>query len=52
VEPPSLADIVGHCRAAGLAAQKLPEQLEIVDALPRNATMKVLKNVLRELYSG
>ena len=25
-------------------AQKIPEQLEIVDALPRNATLKVLKH--------
>ena len=27
--------------------QKLPEQLEVVDVLPRNATGKVLKHELR-----
>jgi non-ribosomal peptide synthetase component E (peptide arylation enzyme) len=32
---------------------KLPEQLELVDALPRNDTLrKVLKHKLRERYSG
>ena len=28
--------------------QKIPEQLEVVDALPRNATFKILKYVLRD----
>jgi acyl-CoA synthetase (AMP-forming)/AMP-acid ligase II len=28
--------------------QKIPEQLEITDALPRNPTMKILKRVLVE----
>ena len=31
--------------------QKVPEQLEVVDALPRNATMKILKHELVERYS-
>ena len=31
--------------------QKIPERLEIVDALPRNPTGKVLKQALRERYS-
>ena len=44
-------DVVrSHCRAAGLAVQKIPEQLEIVDALPRNASGKVLKYQLQETY--
>jgi fatty-acyl-CoA synthase len=34
-----------------LARYKLPLQLEIVDALPRNATGKVLKTTLREHYA-
>jgi fatty-acyl-CoA synthase len=34
-----------------LARYKLPLQLELVDALPRNATGKVLKTVLRERYA-
>jgi acyl-CoA synthetase (AMP-forming)/AMP-acid ligase II len=31
--------------------QKIPEQLEVVDALPRNPTMKILKYKLREQFS-
>jgi acyl-CoA synthetase (AMP-forming)/AMP-acid ligase II len=42
----SFVDMVEHCRTAGLMTQKIPEQLEIVDALPRNPTMKILKRVL------
>ena len=42
-----LSDIREHCRSEGLAIQKCPEQLEIVDALPRNAMGKVLKQELR-----
>jgi acyl-CoA synthetase (AMP-forming)/AMP-acid ligase II len=37
-----------HCRAEGLTIQKTPEQLEVVEALPRNPNMKVLKTALRE----
>jgi acyl-CoA synthetase (AMP-forming)/AMP-acid ligase II len=44
-----LEDIQEHCRAR-LGGYKVPRQLEVVDALPRNATGKVLKNVLREPY--
>jgi cyclohexanecarboxylate-CoA ligase len=43
---PTLADIRELCRVAGLMVQKTPEQIEIVDALPRNPTMKVLKREL------
>ncbi len=32
--------------------QKIPEQLEIVDVLPRNATGKVLKHELRKQYTA
>ena len=43
----SLTDIREYCRLEGLAVQKCPEQLEVVDALPRNAMGKVLKQELR-----
>jgi acyl-CoA synthetase (AMP-forming)/AMP-acid ligase II len=46
----TLPELHEHCRAAGMMIQKIPEQLEIVDELPRNATMKVLKNELRERF--
>jgi non-ribosomal peptide synthetase component E (peptide arylation enzyme) len=36
--------------AQGLSKRKLPEQLEIVAALPRNPAGKVVKNELRERF--
>jgi acyl-CoA synthetase (AMP-forming)/AMP-acid ligase II len=51
-EPLGLGDITAFLRRAGLATQKLPEQVEIVDALPRNETLrKVLKYKLRERFA-
>ncbi|MFF9509812.1 class I adenylate-forming enzyme family protein [Streptomyces sp. NPDC014724] len=50
--PLTLPGITGHLRAAGLSVHKLPEQLEVVEALPRNETLrKVLKYRLRERFS-
>ncbi len=46
-----LAGIVDYCRGAGLAAQKIPEQLEITGELPRNASGKILKHELRARYA-
>ena len=46
-----LSDIVTFCRDAGLAMQKIPEQLEIVSELPRNASGKVLKFKLQEEFA-
>ena len=44
-------EMVEACLAAGLARQKIPEQLEIYPGpLPRNATLKILKHKLREVY--
>jgi len=40
-----------HLRAAKLMVQKVPEQLEIVDELPRNPTGKVVKHELRKRFS-
>jgi acyl-CoA synthetase (AMP-forming)/AMP-acid ligase II len=51
-EPLSFAAMQLHCRAAGLMTQKIPEQLEILDALPRNATLKILKHELRARFSA
>ena len=49
----TLGAVTDYLRAEGLSVHKLPEQLEIVDALPRNdALRKVLKYKLRERYSG
>ncbi len=46
-EPPLLPALVRYCEAAHIMRQKIPEQLEVVDALPRNAAGKVEKAVLR-----
>ena len=44
-------ELTDACTAAGLARQKVPEQLEIhSEPLPRNATFKILKHKLREIY--
>ncbi|QES48828.1 cyclohexanecarboxylate-CoA ligase [Streptomyces venezuelae] len=52
-EPLTLAVLTAHLRSEGLATHKLPEQLELVEALPRNDTLrKVLKYKLRERYAG
>jgi cyclohexanecarboxylate-CoA ligase len=51
-DAPTLDEVREHCRAAGLMVQKTPEQLEVVEALPRNATQKVLKHELRARYGG
>ncbi len=47
VEPPTLQSLADQCRGLGLAVQKCPEQLELVDALPRNSYGKVLKQELK-----
>jgi cyclohexanecarboxylate-CoA ligase len=49
-QAPSLADLVAFTVDNGLAKQKTPEQLEVVDALPRNPTGKVLKYELRDRF--
>ncbi|MFJ8946416.1 class I adenylate-forming enzyme family protein [Streptomyces sp. NPDC102395] len=49
----TLEAVTAHLRAEGLSPHKLPEQLEVVDALPRNETLrKVLKYKLRERFSA
>jgi cyclohexanecarboxylate-CoA ligase len=45
--PITLSELVAYCRQAGLMTQKIPEQVEIVASLPRNATLKILKYQLR-----
>ena len=48
-QPPTFESVVEHVRASGVAVQKLPERLELVDELPRTATGKVEKFRLRAL---
>ncbi|MDA8356327.1 MAG: AMP-binding protein [Actinomycetota bacterium] len=46
--PPALEDIRSHLQEAGLARQKWPEELRVVDELPRTPSGKVQKFVLRD----
>lgn len=46
-QPPTLDELVALLRLRKIASYKLPERLEIVDALPRNPVGKVLKRELR-----
>jgi acyl-CoA synthetase (AMP-forming)/AMP-acid ligase II len=50
--PLSFEQMVAYAREQGLMTQKLPERLELVDALPRNPTGKVLKFELRDRFRG
>ncbi|GGS15221.1 AMP-binding protein [Streptomyces parvus] len=51
--PLTPAELAAHLLDAGLARHKVPEQLELLDALPRNETLrKVLKYKLRERFGG
>ncbi|HVS69392.1 MAG TPA: hypothetical protein VHE56_12625, partial [Mycobacteriales bacterium] len=47
-----LGDLVAICRAAGLAVYKIPERIETLPALPRNAMGKVVKDQLRRQVLG
>jgi acyl-CoA synthetase (AMP-forming)/AMP-acid ligase II len=51
-DPITFDQLVAFCREQGLMTQKLPERLEIVDALPRNPTGKVLKFELNARFRG
>jgi cyclohexanecarboxylate-CoA ligase len=48
---PELGELTDWLRTAGLMPQKLPEQLEVVDALPRTGLAKVAKNELRTRFA-
>lgn len=47
-EPLTLDDVREYVLAKGLAIQKVPERLEVVDTLPMTPTGKIQKNLLRE----
>jgi acyl-CoA synthetase (AMP-forming)/AMP-acid ligase II len=50
--PITFDSMTAWCNEQGLMRMKLPERLEIVDALPRNPTGKVLKFELKARFSG
>ena len=47
-DPPTLAELVRFLEARELSRRKLPERLELIDALPVTASGKVQKHLLRE----
>jgi len=49
---PTLEDLLAHLREQHIASYKLPERLQIVNALPRNVLGKVLKRQLRRRLTG
>jgi len=48
----TLAEVGRFMEGRGVMRQKIPEQLEVLTELPRNATGKVRKDVLRARYRG
>jgi acyl-CoA synthetase (AMP-forming)/AMP-acid ligase II len=44
-------DLIGYCREH-LAGFKCPRSVDVLDALPRNPTGKILKRELREMAVG
>jgi acyl-CoA synthetase (AMP-forming)/AMP-acid ligase II len=51
-DPLRFEEMVEFLTGQGLLRQKLPERLELVDAVPRNPTGKILKDELRRRFAG
>jgi acyl-CoA synthetase (AMP-forming)/AMP-acid ligase II len=49
--PLTFTEMQEHCRAAEIMTQKIPERLEVLEVLPRNATFKILKHELIKQFS-
>ncbi|MCP4225197.1 MAG: acyl--CoA ligase, partial [Actinomycetia bacterium] len=49
---PTLEAITAHLRELDVASYKLPERIEIIEALPRNPVGKVTKPNLRQRWQG
>jgi cyclohexanecarboxylate-CoA ligase len=50
-DPLGFPEMVDYLKGLDLMVQKIPEQLELVEDVPRNPTGKILKHILREQYS-
>jgi cyclohexanecarboxylate-CoA ligase len=51
-DPPTFATLQQFLREMGIRVHAIPEQLEVVRELPRNASGKILKSELRERFAG
>jgi len=49
---PTLDVIIEHLREQQIASYKLPERLEVVEALPRNPVGKIVKGDLRDRWAS
>jgi non-ribosomal peptide synthetase component E (peptide arylation enzyme) len=47
-QPLTFVEMQSYLRDKGIRLQAIPEQLELIDAVPRNASGKITKNVLRD----
>ena len=47
-ETVELSEIIAFMKEKGIAVYKIPERLEVVEAIPRNPVGKILKKALRE----
>ena len=45
-------EMAAYLKDSGLRVQAVPEQLELVDSVPRNPAGKILKHTLRETYAS
>jgi acyl-CoA synthetase (AMP-forming)/AMP-acid ligase II len=43
--------MVDFLKEQNLMLQKIPEQLELIDTIPRNPSGKIVKHVLRDQYA-
>ncbi len=48
----TMEEMVEFCKGSGLMIQRVPEQLEIIDTIPRNPAGKVMKHVLKDQYTA
>ncbi len=51
-QPITFEEMKRHLLDAGLITRKLPEQIELVDALPRNPSGKIVKFELQKQFAG
>ena len=51
-DPLTMPEMQDFLRQRAIRNQAIPEQLEYVDVMPRNASGKITKNVLREKFGG
>ena len=47
-----MQDLAEYCIGIGLAKQKIPERIEVVDEIPRNPMGKIRKQELRDRFAS